>query len=218
MKTLWLNAAGNPVSIRDYEKLPDIIDIEKLKDLNDPYNWIMNGQDPKDPFVKEFDLNPPYEAIVVDQITDVNQMSYAVATGNTKTLPGDIPKPHQIQQFQQILSQTVNFAKLYFELPLHVIMTALEKTSTDNVGNTYHSPLLIGQANEQVPGYATDVGRLQHVSAAKKSHVQSTKAKISIAYFQPGLRFHAKNNDGRLPAMMGDPTIGEILNLMLASK
>ena len=213
---LWLNASGNPVSIRDYEKHPDIIDIERLKDLNDPYNWIMQGQDPKAEFAKKFELRPPYKALVVDQITDVQRMSYAMATGNQKMLPGDTPKPHQIQQFQMILGQTVNFAKLYFELPLHVIMTALEKDATDKVGNVYHSPMLIGQSSTEVPGYATIVGRLQHVKAAKPNVAKSSKAKISVGHFTEALSHHAKDNFGRLPSVMGDPTICDILDLILA--
>lgn len=218
---LWLDAAGNPVSIRDYPEHPDIIMVEELKDLNDPYNWIREGQPANHPFVKRFNLRPPYKCLVVDQITDVQRLSYNLVTGNTTTGPGDIPKAHQIQHFMGILNQMVNFAKSYYSLPLHVIMTAQEKTETDTTtGLTRNAPLLWGQADTEVPGYANVVARMVHRAVTKTALLKviedATLEKVidGVALFLPSGKYVAKDQFGRLGSYIVDPTVTKMLDLI----
>jgi hypothetical protein len=220
---LWLDAAGNPISIREYDPGPDIIKIEELKDLNDPYVWIKAGQPKDHPFCKQFQLEPPYRTLVVDQITDVQRISYELVTNNKEGGPGDIPKPHQIQHFLGIMGQMVKFAKLYYDLPLHVIMTAQEKSEKDDItGVVRNAPLLWGQSDVEVPGYAYLVARLVHravVSPAIMKVVEDSAGgeaeKIaSVAFFLPSGKYVAKDQYGALGPYMANPTISKMLDLI----
>jgi hypothetical protein len=220
---LYLNAAGNPISIREYDPAPDVIEIEQLKDVNEPYDWIRKGQPENHPFVKRLDLNPPYKTLVVDQLTDVQRMSFAHVTGNKNLAPGNHPERVQRQHFGSVLGQMVNFAKLYFDLPLHVIMTCLEKTTVNELtGAVTYSPLLWGQSDTEVPGYAYCVARLVHRSQTSKKVLRIVEdvddSTVSVAFFTPGGTFYAKDQYGALGPWMADPSIPKMVDLIFGSQ
>jgi hypothetical protein len=216
---LMLNAAGNPLSIRDYDPAPTIIDLEELADVNAPYDWIRGGQKENHPFCKKFELEPPYKTLIVDQLTDLQRMSFAHVTGSKNIGPGDYPQRVQRQHFGSVLSQMVNFAKLYFSLPIHVIMTALEKTTVnDMTGAVTYSPLLWGQSDTEVPGYSYVVARLVHRSQVSKNVLKivedADKNTVSVAFFIPGGTFYAKDQYGALGTYMADPSIARMVDLI----
>jgi hypothetical protein len=214
---LLLNAAGNPISIRDYDPPPDIIDLEALKDVNAPYDWILKGQPESHPFCQAFDLNPPYKTLIVDQLTDIQRMSFAQVTGNKSMGPGDHPQRVQRQHFGSVLGQMVNFAKLYYSLPVHVIMTCLEKTTVNEAtGAVTYSPLLWGQSDTEVPGYAYIVARLVHRSILPSKALRiiedADANTTSVAFFVPSGTYLAKDQTGALGQWMADPTIGKMVD------
>lgn len=216
---LLLNAAGNPIAIRDYSPAPDVINIEELKDVNAPYDWIRSGQPKTHRFCKEFDLNPPYKTIIVDQLTDVQRMSFAQVTGNKSLGPGDHPDRVQRQHFGSVLGQMVNFAKLYYSLPVHVIMTCLEKTIVNEAtGAVSYAPLLWGQSDTEVPGYAYVVARLMHRSVVPKRALKIVEDvdenTVSVAFFTPGGTFYAKDQYGALGDWMVSPSIPKMVDLI----
>lgn len=218
---LMLEAAGNPISIRDYPQKPDIIRIDQLKDLNAPYDWIRRGQPEGHSLVKKFDLNPPYKTLIVDQLTDVQRMSFSEVSGNKELDPGSHPQRVQRQHFGAVLGQMVNFAKLYYSLPLHVIMTALEKTTVNEMtGAVSYSPLLWGQSDTEVPGYAYVVARLVHRTLVKartlKMMEDATSDTVSVAFFVPSGTFLAKDQYGALGIAMADPTVPKMVDLIYA--
>lgn len=216
---LMLNAAGNPISIRDYDPPPDVVDIEQLRDVNAPYDWIVKGQPENHPFAKQFDLTPPYKSLIVDQLTDVQRMSFALVTGNTTLAPGNHPQRAGFKEFGSVLGQMVNFAKLYFSLPIHVIMTCLEQAKTNEAtGAITYSPLLWGQSNIEVPGYAYVVARLMHRSLLKKQALKMMEdadaSTTSVAFFVPSGTFLAKDQYGALGQWMVDPSIPKMVDLI----
>lgn len=215
--TLLLNAAGNPLAIRDYDPAPDIIDLDELSDVNAPYDWIRRGQDPNHSFCKKYELNPPYRTLIVDQLTDLQRMSFAHVTGSKDIGPGEYPQRVQRQHFGSVLSQMVNFAKLYYSLPINVIMTCLEKTTTNEMtGAVTYSPLLWGQSDTEVPGYAYVVARLVHRSAVDKRTLKvvedADSSTVSVAFFMPGGTFIAKDQTGSLGRYMADPSVTKMVD------
>lgn len=216
---LILNASGNPLSIREYDPQPDIIDIEELKDVNAPYDWIRGGQKENHRFCQEFELSPPYKTLMVDQLTDLQRMSFAHVTGSKGIGPGDYPQRVQRQHFGSVLSQMVNFSKLYYSLPINVIMTALEKTTVNEMtGAVTYSPLLWGQSDVEVPGYAYVVARLVHRSQVRKNVLKvvedADSSTVSVAFFVPGGTYYAKDQYGALGMFMADPTISKMVDLI----
>jgi hypothetical protein len=224
---LALVAAGNPVSLLDYAEMPDLIEMEKLIDYNDPYNWLLAGQPKEHPFCKNFNLRPPYKSVILDSITETQRMSFAVVTGNSNLGPGSIPTQVERQHFGKVLAQMVRLASMYYQLPLHVIMTSLERTEKDEMtGAVTVGPLLWGQSSVEVAGYAHIVGRLVHrarldnktqkeVGEANRLGIVEdaiTDDTVSVALFRPSGKYAAKWQAGKGVPYMMNPTIAKILD------
>lgn len=219
---LLLNAAGNPIAIRDYDPLPHVVEIEELSDVNAPYDWIRLGQPESHKFCKAYDLEPPYKTLIVDQLTDVQRLSLAQVTGNKGLSPGEHPSGTTQRQFGSVLGQMVNFAKLYYSLPIHVIMTCLEKTTkNDATGAIFYSPLLWGQSDTEVPGYAYVVSRLMHRSVLPNKALRIIEgvddSTVSVAFFTPGGTFYAKDQYGALDDWMAAPSLTKMVDKIFAT-
>lgn len=223
---LMLEAGGNPISLRDFEKVPDIVHIDALDEFNEPYEWFRLGQPANHPFCKSMGLTPPYRTLIVDSITEVQRMSFRTVIGTTKVGPGTIPATAEIQHFNKVLGQMVTFASLYLSLPLHVILTSLEREDKDeSTGTIMYKPLLWGQSAGEVSGYAYLVARLVHrtrldfktetlVNQAAKLGITEepmSDKTVSVALFMPSGKYIAKDQYGTGIPFMPDPTMGKIL-------
>jgi hypothetical protein len=128
------------------------------------------------------------------------------------------------QHFGAVLAQMVNFARLFFGLPMHVIVTSLEKEERDEAtGSVTYAPLLWGQSDTEVGGYAYVVARLVHRAALTPSilrvvedpaQVKQGEKLTSVALFQPSGKYVAKDQYGCLGALMTDPSITKMMNLI----
>lgn len=229
---LMLEQGGNPISIRSYEKAPDIVQMSSLSDFNPFYEWIAAGQNPDHEVCKLFGLNPPYRTLVIDSITEVQRMSFGTVIGTTKVGPGTIPATAEIQHFNKVLAQMVTFARLFLSLPMNVILTSLERDDKDeSTGTIMHKPLLWGQSAGEVSGYAFLVARLVHRARLdNKTRMDAQRAielkivedpitdkTVSVALFQPTGKYIAKDQYGALGPFMADPTMTKILDKIQAS-
>lgn len=215
---LMLNAGGNPISFRDYPTMPDVLEIEELKDLNPVYNWLINGQRPSDPIVDKFQLTPGYKTVILDSMTDLQRMSLGKVSGSDDLLPGDMPPDNDYRYFGKVLSQMVKVAMWFYErLQLNVIMTALEHSDKNEAtGTITYKPLIWGQSSVEVAGYAYIVARMVHRTrigdkAGMREDAVSQNA-TSVALFKPSGIYVAKDQTGRLGNGMTDPTITKILD------
>jgi hypothetical protein len=228
-----LIAAGNPVSIRNYAKLPVMIEMEELIDFNDPYNWILAGQPLNHPFATKFGLKTQFKSVILDGLTEVQRMSFSVVAGYKNVGPGSIPTGIERQHFGRVLAQMTRLADLYFQLPIHVIMTSLERTEKDEAtGTVSYGPLLWGQSSGEVAGYAHLVGRLVHrarLDARTQKEIADAKQlgivedaigtdTVSVALFRPSGKYAAKWQDGIGVPFMVDPTITKILDVVEADR
>lgn len=216
---LWLNSGGNPESMIDIAR-PDVITIDKLSDHNAIYDFLVTGQSPIHEVSKLFQLNPPYKSVVVDGITETQRQSFAFVTDSMNVGPGSFPKSIEIQHFNKVLGQMVNFARLYFSLPMHVMMTSQEREDKDDSTGEYRfKPLLWGQSAGEVPGWARLVSRMMHVTRldnkAKQTYREEIEGAISAALFVPSSKWVAKDQyGGKMPPVMVNPSVTKVLDLI----
>jgi hypothetical protein len=219
---LYLDAAGNPLSLRDYAQKPDILRVESLKDLNGVYSFLNGGQDAGHPLVKELGLRTDYKTIVFDGITELQRFGFAQLTGSERIGPGDMPKGVEIQQYGSILRMMTNLAQRFFALDMHVIVTALEREDQDQASGTItYRPLLAGQAAGEFPAYAYVLARLSHVGRVQRRDLKDVSATVAdtqdstnIAFFKPTERMMAKDQLGIGMPYMFDPTMTKILDAL----
>jgi hypothetical protein len=154
-------------------------------------------------------------------------MSFRSVIGTTNVGPGTIPATAEIQHFNKVLAQMVTFAHLYFELPMNVIITSLERRDKDETTGAFMlMPYLWGQSSGEVSGYAFAVGRLVHRARMDGQMKQGADAQhklgiaedpignatTSVALWTPTGKYVAKDQYGSLAPYMIDPTITKILD------
>ncbi len=162
-RVLMLETFGNPVSLRNKERKPDIITMEELEDFNAPYDWITNGQNPTAAFAQEMHLSPPYGTIIIDGTTEVQRFIMKKVTGNELVPPGNLAAAMTRQGFGKLLGTMLNWATHYLNLSslgLNVILTGLEANKQDDTMLIRNTPLFWGQSGNEICGYAYMVMRL----------------------------------------------------------
>jgi hypothetical protein len=217
---LLLNAGGNPLSIRDYDPQPTIIEMEELLDFNAPYDWLRKGQPVNHPFVKQFNLTPPYRSVVIDQFTQVQRLMFAKVMGYDDTArygPGTIIPKREWDHYNKVLYSMINMAMLYTSLPLHVILIAQESNKTPDEGIV--GTALEGQSAIEVPSYVYVLGRLVHRGRMKTGVVARMEEAagteiVSVCFFASAGGYDAKDQYGMLGDYMINPTITKMLDLI----
>ena len=221
---LMLEAFGNPISIRDYPKKPDIITIEKMSDFNHPYQWITDGQDPNADFAKELDLKPPYSTLIIDGLTEIQRFVTRRVSGVEYTEPGDLATALTRQGFGQVLGTMLNWAVHFVRLDMNVILTSLEANQVNvDTGITHRHPLIWGQSGNEIAGYMFMVARLTNDLVGARLLMQETVDPVTdetstVAFFKETPQYYAKDQYGITVSHLTDPTIGKILDLIDQSK
>ena len=214
---LMLEAFGNPISLGDYEKIPDIITLEDLGDFNPVYEWIEKGQDPNAEYAKEMDLNPPYKTLIVDGLTEVQRFVMRQIRNEKLLHPGTLVNPLDWPGFNRLLGTMLNWAVHYVALDMNVILTSLEKGATEK---DKIKPLLWGQSGLEMCGYVHQVIRLTTQLAAPKALLRDkddpVRPKITnnVAMFRETATYYAKDQYGITSHHMTDPTLTKILDLI----
>lgn len=219
---LMLNMGGNPLSILDYPQVPDILDVEKLADLKMVYDWLAGGMRQNSPLVQQFGLRHDYRTFVLDGITGTQRQAFNELQGIKDTV-GDVNIPdREFRHYNKVLSLMVNMARLCFQLPMHVIITAQEQEKTDaSSGLTKYRPLLDGQSQAEVPGWAYTVMRMAHRSAVsaklqKEYGIEDKELKVDsvgVAFLKPTRNYYAKDQHGMGVDFIVEPTVEKVYNL-----
>ena len=214
---LMLEAFGNPVSLRKVAH-PDIISIEGLSDFNDPYDWLLNGQDPKHPYCKQMGLKPPYKTLIIDGTTEVQRYIVRTVTRDLDIGPGDLTSAMQRQGFGQLLGTLLHWASLFVNLDMNVILTGLEALKTPEGAIAHTEPLIWGQAGLEICGYVYMVMRLSvkaRVDPEFKGQLDVASADTErVGQIWPTLRTYAKDQYDCGIDYIVNPTMSKIMDLV----
>jgi hypothetical protein len=238
---LVLDAGGQPVSFRAFDPPPLVLQLEDTKDLNLPYKWIKAGQ-PWKPVVDQKEALPFFKAvygyfggeenkfktIAIDSITHVQRLSLDHLTESTQTLPGDYGGRPQIQHWGSVLSQLTRIANLFYQLPVHVVITALtKKDNVESLGLMLFGPFIWGQGSNEVPSHAEIVARLVGLETLKAQQAQAVKAQFpqefakayNVLLTRGGRTFLAKwQGVVNPPDVIVAPTATKILAVLAGTK
>lgn len=216
-RVLGIDAGGQPRSIADYSPAPDLIAVDSVKDLTLLYNWLAQGQKPHRKLM-EMDIRGPYSTVVIDGFTEIQGLIIAGQLGDPTKGNPDVSKDRAM--YNVILGQTMGIARAFYSLPMHVIGTVLESERQEGEGGpVVYRHLLVGQSREQLSSYAEIVARLVHIDRLAggiklKLKEDITEETISVAMFKSTTKNEAKDQTGRLGAVMVDPTMKQIYELV----
>lgn len=222
---LHLDMGGNAFSMRPWSNKdrPPVVSMERLEDINIVFDWLRKRQPADHAFVRETGLKPGFKTVIFDGITGFQRLSFQKVTGaETKGL-GDVPPTFEWPHYNAVLGQMTRFAAHFYTLPMHVIVTALEREKTDpNSSVTQYAPMLLGQSAKEVAGYAFAVIRMVprlRLNPAMRKAVDEAAARdgeeaVSVALLRRDPSYVAKDQHGIGKAAMINPTITEVLDAM----
>ena len=187
-----------------------ILSLEDYGDLNHVYTWLFAGPGNVEAFDQLFEGQLP-KTVVLDSITEIQRDEVMRRAGN---IPGkfvrDVEQP-QIQHWGSLLNQFTLLAHLFFQLPMHVVFLGLEAVDygPHKVGEAQQivgrQIALQGQAQRQFPAYALTLMRLE------KAPIGSNAYSIGLTQ---GVMSSTKEQTGRFPAKIGNPTIPGMAKLL----
>lgn len=233
---LHIDAGGNPISVIRAGATPKIVRMTKLADLNYIFDWLYRGQPEDHEMVKSAGCVPGYKTLVLDGLTRIQFMSFAVAMGNTAAKPGDMPSKPEWDHYSRVLLNMTNAFVQFYDLKMHVIVTALEdaekqffdpdkvklkEKELDDSDYYYQAmPAIDGKSLGRVTGMAETVIRMAakhkvEPSIVKRIEKASEKPiKHCVAQFQETRSAYAKDQHGFGITYMGDPEITAMLDLL----
>lgn len=220
-RALMLETFGNPISLRNKEKKPDILTLEDIADFNEPYEWLTDGQPPDSVWARQMGLHPPYKTIIIDGATEVQRFIIRKIAGNESVGPGDLAYALSRQGFGQLLGTMLNWAIHYFSLcalGLNVIVTGLEANKQNETGLIRNVPLFWGQSGNELCGYAYMVMRLSvklnvdpEIKVDDEVFADST---FNVGQIVETKRTYAKDQYGCGVTHIVNPTMAKVADLI----
>jgi hypothetical protein len=231
-RCFYINAAGNPVRLRHQTPAPYVFDVETLNDLGGCWDFLRD-QRPDNKFREKYSIPPDvvFQSVVIDTITEIQRIIIAELAGRPY-IASCVPMRTRVDmndahvtnpgEWGVILQRTINVVNLFYQLPMHVLLTSQERGDFDDAGKLVrYSPALQGQSSEQVPSYAEIVGRMVRRARRPDDNalvaVESTSGdSVGVLQLAQAGKTSAKNQvDVRIPKEVADPTITKILDIIL---
>lgn len=233
---LHIDAGGNPISVIRTGAQPKIVRMTKLADLNYIFDWLYKGQPEDHEMVKTVGCVPGYKTLVLDGLTRIQFMSFGVAMGNTAANPGDMPSKPEWQEYNRVLLNMTNAFVKFYDLKMHVIVTALEdaerqlydpdkvklKSNELDDSDYYYQamPAIDGKSLTRVTGMAECVIRMATKHKVEPSLIKRLEkftekpVKYCVAQFQETRSAYAKDQHGFGVPYLADPTFTQMLDLL----
>lgn len=215
---LHLNFGGNPQAMINNPDKDKIVvwQCERISELENILAWVKGGQG-KGPVrdLLEVKEEVTFKTIAVDTIAGYQRLQYATLL---KIPLHDIAQDKilEFKEWNLMWWRATNLAAYIFapDWPTHSIGTVHIKTGMDGAGRTYE-PMLYGQADFEVPGYAIAHGWLTWANECGIKVPKGSNAKRALV-FREVLRHKTLKEQygGRLPEVVWDPTMSKLLDLL----
>lgn len=233
---LHIDAGGNPISLIKAGAQPKIVRMTKLADLNYIFDWLYKGQPADHEMVNTVGCVPGYKTVVLDGITRIQFMSFGVAMGQTNIPPGNMPTKPEWEHYNRVLLNMTNAFTQFYDLKLHVIVTALEdadkqfydpdkvKLKSNEVDDSEYyyqaMPAIDGKSLGRVTGMAETVIRMATKHKVEPSLIKRLEksnerpVKYCVAQLQETRSAYAKDQHGFGVPYIADPTLTQMMDLL----
>lgn len=237
---LHVDVSGNPETLSkrrntahtgktiELGRIPSVIRLEKLSELNAIYDWFVKGQ-PDDHAMTRKGLQPGFKTLIFDGITAIQRKSFAVVLGqDLDAKPGELPIKPEWPTYAAVLRQMLNIAKSFLQdlRMVHVLISCLEhedqRFRQEGVPATayrYYEPGLQGQAVTELPGEALAVLRFAQKATVPPEIVKGLgDVRYTVAQLRENGKAYAKDQHhlGGTPIgdslYLADPNVPAMLN------
>lgn len=214
LPALFIDVEGGVKTIRNL--YPDIDYVRVEDKITSDGKVVSSGWNDVVRIVESGDLVKNYRTVVVDSLTELNKgimkmVNYNAYLENPSKVDLDVPSKRDWGKGGE---RTRWLIRTLRDMPIHVIFTALDANERGEGGEPTGNiqPQLPGQLGQQIPAFMDEVFYLY----AKK--VFNDKMEERIGYFLLSRRdgtHVAKDRSGRMPTVIENPTMKEIVTFVL---
>lgn len=192
---IFVDIEGGTLSLRERYPLVDVVRINNWNDMQQVYAELRQ-------------MTHGYKTVVLDSLTEIqkfsmNQIMREVIQKDSDRDP-DVPS---IREWGKNGEQTRRLVRLFRDLPMNTIFTALAKYDRDPKTGTVHTkPSLSGKLADEVAGFLDTVGYMytKIVEGEVQRLMLTSKTETQIA----------KDRSGKLPTVVIEPTMAKIHAIM----
>jgi hypothetical protein len=214
----WVNAFGNPQSLRRQQTLPAaIVDLGNPNELEQIYRFFADGQPDGSPFLKATN-GEKYKTLVFDGFSALQDDVFNIILQGGKRRPGSIPPKPTYNHWGELLRFGNEWGAAFYKLDgLHVITTAIEEDlilENDMVQKPIY-PLIQGKSRKMVPSFALGVYR---IATTHTERGLTQGAQFNALFTRETRKMYAKDQHLIDPSkltkdgVMLDPTITKLLD------
>lgn len=192
---LFLNIEGGTLSLRRRYPEVETVRVQTFSDVVRAYDALRQG-------------GHGYRTVVIDSLTEAQKFSMygimKVAKEKDSDRDPDLPG---IGEWGKNIEQIRKLVRLFRDLPMNTIFTALSMTEKNKRGNELTKPLMSGKLSSEVAGF------LDVVLYMYKKDVQGEGTK-RILLTQSTEEVVAKDRTDNLPKYVQEPTMADLYRMM----
>lgn len=194
VRTLIISAESGLLSLQNLKdesgKTPDIdyTQIKSFSDMEAAFHFLKNEKH-------------DYQAVVIDSLTEIQRVCKDAIMDDTKK------SALEMRDWGTLASKIERMVRAFRDLPMHLIITALEDAETDKLtGEVKVWPALQGSVQKQLPAYFDLVA----YAFTKEVGEGSERKTVHGILTQNSGKYVAKDRSGKLPKVIESPTFGII--------
>jgi len=201
-KPLFIDCEAGTMSIKNPGL--DVVRIKKWCEMREVFEYLKS------------DDKHGHETVVLDSLTEMQKLSMdSILTDGAESKPGKDVEIAELRDWQRSMEQIRKMVRAFRDLPMHVIFTALRAETGQDTGEVTYKPSLPGKLSDDVSAAMDIVGYLfVQDMEGENGEVYSVRRLLA----QPKGRYVAKDRSGKLGAVLNEPTMPAILDLIYDRK
>lgn len=198
---LFVDIEGGTFSLQNAGHNVDVVRVKTWKEMQELYDHLYEG-------------THGYQTIVLDSLTEIQKFNmYNIMEDMVARKPDADPDIPSIREWGKNGEQIRRFVRAFRDLPTHTIFTALQKIEKDDrTGIRWTYPDLSGKLASQVAAFV-DFVFYYYVKQVKNDETGEPENRRFILTQKTESQI-AKDRSGRLPIVVENPTMKEILDLI----
>ncbi len=171
----------------------------------------LEGPEDVEPMLDALFKPSDFRTVILDGLTEYHAMIMSVVMKQSGRDPNQMP---QLQDYGSASSMMLGFLRnVRKNAIVHLLTTAGQAMVKDEAIGTLHvSPDIVGKLSFRVPRFFHTVGHLtSDVRASKEGEISKEVRRLQV---QPFSRVRAKDRSGKLGAVLVEPTMRKIYDLV----
>ncbi len=200
---LFLDVEGGSSTLHHRDERLQVVEVQAVKatrnaakpGIADVYSFLLAG-------------GHGFKTVVIDSLTELHKLTLYEIVDEQRGKPGRDPDLPTLQDWGKAGEKMRKIIRLFRDLPLHFVATALEQENKDELtGEITITPSMPGKLAPEIAGFFSIVGRLYTTKEVNEQGQRIRKLMV-----QPNGKVQAKDRFNALGLQVINPSLPSILD------